>query len=113
MTKRRLLTLALIIVGTGAAMLTQMRGQDETLPAGIVTGNGRIEAEEVDIAPAASGRVAEINVGEGELVDKGQVLARMDTDELAAEHDRAAAEVAFQREMLAEAQAVVAQRGRR
>lgn len=49
------------------------------LPAGIVEGNGRLEAVEIDISTKTAGRIKEILVDEGEFVAAGQVLARMDT----------------------------------
>ena len=47
-------------------------------------GNGRIEAEQVDIAAKAPGRIEAVLAAEGDMVRAGQVLARMDTRELEA-----------------------------
>jgi HlyD family secretion protein len=55
------------------------------LPAGIVQASGRIEVERVDIATKIAGRVAEIRVREGDYVEKGAVIVRMDTAELLAQ----------------------------
>lgn len=44
-----------------------------------MTGNGRIEAVEADVAAKPAGRVAETLVNEGDFVKAGQVIARMDT----------------------------------
>lgn len=65
------------------------------LPAGIVSGNGRVEATEIDISTKAPGRIKEILVDEGEFVVAGQILAHMDTAQLEAQ--RKQAEAAFQR----------------
>lgn len=46
---------------------------------GLASGNGRIEAVEIDIATKTPGRIKEILVDEGDFVTSGQVLARMDT----------------------------------
>jgi HlyD family secretion protein len=43
------------------------------LPAAIVYGNGRIEADPIDIATKFSGRIAELRVDEGAKVAAGQV----------------------------------------
>ena len=51
----------------------------------IASGNGRIEAVEIDIAARQPGRVATIEVREGDLVRTGQVLVRMDTESLQAQ----------------------------
>ena len=63
-------------------------------PDGFARGNGRIEADLIDISPRLSGRVAEIRVQEGDRVAPGQVLAIMDTAELEAQLKRAQAAVA-------------------
>ena len=64
-----------------------------SIPQGFVQGNGRLEATEVDIATKVSGRLAEVLVKEGDFVDKGQVVARMDTTTLQAQLRQAEAEV--------------------
>ncbi len=82
----------------------------EALPEGFVQGNGRIEAEQIEIAPTLAGRVQKVMAAEGSLVTPGDVLVVMDTDELSAMLDRAKAEVALARQAKAEAEAVVVQR---
>ncbi|HNX69261.1 MAG TPA: HlyD family efflux transporter periplasmic adaptor subunit [Candidatus Omnitrophota bacterium] len=49
------------------------------LPKGIASGNGRIEAKLVDAVAKDALRVKEILVDEGDLVQPGQVLVRLDT----------------------------------
>ncbi|WP_108661601.1 HlyD family secretion protein [Acuticoccus kandeliae] len=49
------------------------------LPDGFASANGRVEAVEIDIAAKTAGRVAELLVDEGDFVEPGQELARMDT----------------------------------
>lgn len=63
-------------------------------PEGFARGNGRIEADLIDISPRLAGRVAEIRVREGDLVQPGDVLAVMDTAELKAQLRRAEAAMA-------------------
>ena len=48
------------------------------LPSGFAAGNGRIEATEVDVATKTPGRVELVLVREGDMVEAGQVLAKMD-----------------------------------
>src|SRR6187549_598650 len=55
------------------------------LPEGIASGNGRIEAKLVDVAAREPLRVKEILVDEGDLVEQGQVVVRLDTETLEAE----------------------------
>ena len=64
------------------------------LPEGIVSGNGRIESIQVDVAAKYGGRIKEILASEGDLVAEGQVLARMDTVELEADLAKGKAKVA-------------------
>jgi HlyD family secretion protein len=54
------------------------------LPPGIVFGNGRLEADEIDIDTKFAGRIAQMFVDEGNLVQQGQVVAMTDTRDLAA-----------------------------
>ena len=52
------------------------------LPVGISFGNGRIEADEIDIDTKFAGRVAELLVDIGDMVAPGQIVARMDTRDI-------------------------------
>jgi HlyD family secretion protein len=101
---------ATVLVIAGAATYVFISQSHERLPAGFVQGNGRIEAEQVEIAPTLAGRVAQVMAAEGSLVAAGDVLVEMDTDELSAALDRAKAEVAVARQAKAEAEAMVVQR---
>jgi len=55
---------------------------------------GNVDMREVALAINGSGRIAEMLAREGEAVEKGQVLARLDADRQQAIADRAAAQVA-------------------
>ena len=52
---------------------------------GISYGNGRLEATEVDVSTKVAGRIAESLVREGDNLSAGQVAARLDADDLAAQ----------------------------
>lgn len=91
--RRGLVTAAVVALGITAAFLAWEWLKPNRLPAGIASGNGRIEAVEIDIATKTPGRVKEILVHEGELVKAGQILARMDTAVLQARHREAAAQL--------------------
>lgn len=71
-----------------------------------ISGNGRIEATEIDIAALMPGRVEKIYVAEGEFVKAGQLLATMETFNLKAQRDEAEArlEQAVQAVNVAEAE---------
>ena len=77
------------------------------LPAGILSGNGRIEAQLVDASAKEPLRVKEILVDEGDLVKPGQVLARLDTVTLEAELAKDKAGVLAAREELAAANSAI------
>ncbi|HCL4373539.1 TPA: HlyD family efflux transporter periplasmic adaptor subunit [Pseudomonas aeruginosa] len=72
--------------------------------------NGRIEATEVDVATKLPGRVASINVDEGDFVKSGEVVARMDTQVLEAQLAQAQAEVRRAQNAKSTAESLVAQR---
>lgn len=63
------------------------------LPDGFASGNGRIEATEIDVATKTPGRINDILVREGDFVRAGQVLANMDTDVLKAQLREAEAQL--------------------
>ena len=89
-------------------LVRQFRGP--ALPAGFASGNGRIEATEYDIATKRPGRIAAVTVREGDMVEPGQVLARMDTRDLDADLHEAEAQSAQAREDKRRALATITQR---
>jgi len=62
-------------------------------PAGIASGNGRIEATEIDISALSAGRIARIHAAEGQTVRKGELLVQMDTLQLEAQKRQAEAQL--------------------
>lgn len=78
-----------------------------SLPAGIVDGNGRLEATEVDVASKLAGRLSELLPHEGDLVAAGAVVGRLDADDLQAQLRAALAQVEQARQALAQSQAGV------
>lgn len=123
--KKKLLP-ALVVAGVALLLVWWVSGllSDSGPGEGFVSGNGRIEATEIDVATKLAGRVADILVKEGDFVAAGQPLARMQLDTLQAqlaeaeagrqqaEHAAAAAEaqVALHEADVAAARAQVAQR---
>jgi HlyD family secretion protein len=90
--KRWLIALLVVVLGAGGYFAWQRLGGDN-LPLGFASGNGRIEAVEIDIATKTPGRIQEILVREGDFVTVGQVLARMDTTQLHAQLRQAEAQL--------------------
>ncbi|MFN9714134.1 MAG: biotin/lipoyl-binding protein, partial [Planctomycetota bacterium] len=68
------IAILLIAVAGGFYGYQSWKAAQSALPEGIASGNGRVEAKQVDIAAKESLRVKEILVKEGDLVEKGQVL---------------------------------------
>lgn len=100
---------ALVLIAGAAGGWWWWQGRT-TLPEGIATANGRIEAETVQIATRTGGRVMEVMVAEGDLVTAGQVLARVDTSELEAMRRGAMAQEAASREAVNTVLAQIVQR---
>ena len=80
------------------------------LPPGFAKANGRLEAEQVEIAAKYPGRIATVLVKEGDMVDQGQVIARMDTVELEAQLRSAKASVQHSESAAVLAKAIITQR---
>ncbi|PWF22562.1 HlyD family secretion protein [Corticimicrobacter populi] len=122
--KKNLIIGAAIVAVALAAVLGWQYLADDGPGSGFVSGNGRIEATEIDIATKLPGRVSDITVNEGDFVQAGQTLAQMQIDTLQAQRNEAVAgqqealqsvaaaqaQIALRESDVAAAQAVVAQR---
>ncbi|MBC7159901.1 MAG: HlyD family efflux transporter periplasmic adaptor subunit [Porphyrobacter sp.] len=100
--------IAIAIIAAGIVLWLLLRPSE--LPEGIVSGNGRIEATEIDISAKAPGRIADILADEGDLIKAGQVVAHMDVDVLNAQRAEAQAQLAQARTAVETAQSQVTQR---
>jgi HlyD family secretion protein len=98
-----------ILAGLGIAAW-QIFGRDDKNK-GLVSGNGRIEAVEIDVAAKTPGRVKDILVREGESVTAGQVVALMDTEVLDAQHRQAEAQLKQAQSTVETARSQLVQRG--
>ena len=108
----------------GVAIFLWIAFKPSGLGTGFVSGNGRIEATDIDVATKLAGRVQEIMVDEGDFVEAQQPLAQMQIEVLDAQRDEARAqssqavttvasadaEVAARKSDAAAAEAVVTQR---
>jgi HlyD family secretion protein len=106
---RRIAILLLLAIGGAGGAIYWLEYSRPALPPGIVSGNGRLEADEIDIDTKFAGRVAELRVDEGDFVKAGEVVARMDTSDLEASLKKAEAQVQMAHRALDEARANVAQ----
>ena len=91
MKKRLRIVVPVVLVLAAVATWLMLRGggDDE----GRITASGTVEATEADLGFQVPGRVAEILPREGDSVAAGAELARLDTDELMAARDGAAAQL--------------------
>jgi membrane fusion protein YbhG len=87
----RIVAIATVLVAVGLAATWAARRFGAVEHALAVTGT--IEATQVDVSSKIVGRVVELTVREGQAVERGQLLVRLDTAELAAELRRAEAAV--------------------
>jgi HlyD family secretion protein len=104
--------LVALLVAIGAAVgggYLWWQHSRNALPAGIVAANGRIEADEIDISTKFAGRVATLLVNEGDDVKAGQIVATMDTQDLAASLQRAEAQVRLAQQAIDESRANLTQ----
>jgi len=82
---------ALLVIALLGVIAWQKFGRTGT-DKDLVSGNGRIEAVEIDVAVKAGGRLKDILVHEGDFVTSGQVLALMDVEVLDAQLRQAQAQ---------------------
>jgi HlyD family secretion protein len=73
-------------------------------------GNGRIEATQVNVSSKIAGRVVSLLVKEGEIVEKNQAIAKLDTKELEAKLSMAQAQINQAQENKNYAQSLVKQK---
>lgn len=105
----RFLLLLLLAGGAVGGGIYWWNARQFHLPPGFAYGNGRLEADPIDIDTKFAGRVLQIMVEEGDLVKAGQVVARMDTRDLEATLRSQIAQKAQAEHSLAEARALVRQ----
>ncbi len=91
--KKWIVVLVLLLALVGGGYVYWQKELASRLPDGIVMSNGRIEATQINIAAKYAGRLAEVLVREGDMVETGQLLARLDAREVTAQLRAAEADV--------------------
>ena len=104
MNKKPLL-LVPVLLALGGGAYWWLRAQETPRDASRLTLYGNVDIREVDLAFDASGHVAEIQVQEGDRVQPGQVLARLQPNKLEAALAATQATVAAQEQALAKLKA--------
>src|SRR5471032_89233 len=108
--KKKIIPAALIVAAVVLGYVAWQKMRPTGPGEGFVSGNGRIEATEIDVATKLAGRVNSITVREGDFVKAGQPLATMQVDSLSAQRDEARARQQQASDAVVGAQAQVAVR---
>jgi HlyD family secretion protein len=93
MISKKLIFVTIAVVAAGGGIAAWLILSKPPLPPGFATSNGRLEAKQVDIATKYQGRIADVLADEGDTVDAGQVVARMDVEPLQAQLRNAEAKI--------------------
>ena len=102
--KKRILII--VILAAAAAAVYAYRGRTRQ-PDNRIVVSGNIELNEVNIAFKTAGRLIERTVDEGDPVKKGQIIARLDRDQLMAQRAAQVAAIQSAESQLAQAQTAV------
>lgn len=111
MTTRSKIVVSLLVLTVGLLIYYfKYLPQSSNLDQGLASGNGRIETTQVDITSKLSGRLINVKVEEGDIVQKGELLAKLDTKELDAKLHEANANLEQAKQNKKYALAIVNQR---
>jgi len=105
--KKRIILILIVLAAAGAAAVYVFRGMGSK-QAGRIVVSGNIELTEVNIAFKTAGRLTERTVDEGDGVKKGQVIARLDRDQLLAAREREVAGLQSAQSQLAQSETSLA-----
>jgi HlyD family secretion protein len=106
---KKWIIIAVVVLAVGVIGYKYWMSSRSSLPEGIASGNGRIEAKLSDASAKEPLRVQKVLVEEGDLVKPGQVLVQMDTSTLNEELAKNDAAVASAREAFAAANQAIAE----
>ncbi|NTV11803.1 MAG: biotin/lipoyl-binding protein, partial [Zoogloea sp.] len=104
---RRIGMFAVLVAVLAGGVLAWQRMRPAELPPGFASGNGRLEATEVDVSTKLAGRVATLLPHEGDAVVGGAVVAGLDMADLAAQLNQAEAQIQQAKSAAAQARAAL------
>jgi multidrug resistance efflux pump len=93
---------AVVVVLIIATILVWRTREHRGPPSDQLYGNGIIETTEVDVSARVAGKITSLRVDEGDPVNEGDLIAQLDSDELAAQVQQAEAALVSARANLAE-----------
>ena len=91
--KKIVIWLLIIAIATSAGIFIREKFIKKSEYPHIASGNGRIEAVEIDIAAKPGGKVKELFVDEGDFVTADQIVAKIDSEPLEAQLREAKAQL--------------------
>src|SRR5271154_6162499 len=103
---KKIIWIVVLIAILGAAGMLAYRSLHPEATNKIVV-SGNIELTQVDIAFKTSGRLIERTVSEGDMVEKGKEIARLDREQLSHQRDTAAAALSTAEAQLAESESAL------
>ncbi|MFN0171418.1 MAG: efflux RND transporter periplasmic adaptor subunit [Bryobacteraceae bacterium] len=98
--KKKLIPVLILLMVAAASVIVYRQWNRK--PDNLIRFSGNLELTEVNIAFKIPGRISELNVIEGAPVKAGQVLARLDKDQLLRQKDREEAGVVSAQSLLAQ-----------
>jgi len=91
--RKKLIVVAVVIIAAAGGAGAWFILSKPALPPGFAGVNGRLEAKQIDISTKYEGRIKEVLFDEGDTVEAGQIVARMDIEPLQAQLRNAEAKI--------------------
>lgn len=99
--KKYWLAVAVAALFSVAALLIYLKLHMKELPENLVQGSGRIDGDLINLNAKYPGRIAKMNISEGEAIEKGSIIAIIDSEEQKAQKVQIDAQIEAQEQQLA------------
>lgn len=99
--KKYWLAVAVAALFSVAALLIYLKLHMKELPENLVQGSGRIDGDLINMNAKYPGRIAKMNISEGEAIQKGSIIAIIDSEEQKAQKAQIDAQIEAQEQQLA------------
>src|SRR5512138_869198 len=104
--KKRIILIAVVLLIVAVAAVFAVRSRNGE-PSNRILLSGNIELTEVDVGFKVAGRLVERNLNEGDTVQQGAIVARLDREQLLKQREQAVAALAVSEAQLAQADTAV------